>query len=77
MLDIAGPPARETLRPSQLARRQRIVRAALRALAGSEYDRVKISEVARESGVALGPFTAISRPRSTCSRPFSWSGRAP
>jgi TetR/AcrR family transcriptional regulator, cholesterol catabolism regulator len=54
VLDIAGPPAPETLRPSQLARRQRIVRAALRALAGSEYDRVKISEVARESGVALG-----------------------
>jgi AcrR family transcriptional regulator len=54
VLDIAGPPAPETLRPSQLARRQRIVRAALRALASSEYDRVKISEVARESGVALG-----------------------
>ena len=54
MLDIAGPPAPETLRPSQLARRQRIVRAALRALATSDYERVKISVVARESGVALG-----------------------
>jgi AcrR family transcriptional regulator len=44
----------ETLRRDQLARRQRIVRAALRALAGGEYDQVKISEVARDSGVALG-----------------------
>jgi AcrR family transcriptional regulator len=51
---IAGPPAPETLRGDQLARRQRIVRAALRALAGSDYDQVKISEVARDSGVALG-----------------------
>ncbi|MBV9444336.1 MAG: TetR/AcrR family transcriptional regulator [Streptosporangiaceae bacterium] len=56
MLQIAGPPAPETLRRDQFARRQRIVRAALRALAsaGSDYDQVKISEVARDSGVALG-----------------------
>lgn len=54
MLQIAGPPAPETLRRDQLARRQRIVRAALRALANSDYDQVKISEVARDSGVALG-----------------------
>jgi len=51
---IAGPPAPETLRADQLARRQRIVRAALKALAGSDYEQVKISEVAQESGVALG-----------------------
>jgi len=51
---VAGPPAPETLRPDQLARRQRIVRAALKALAGSDYEQVKISEVARDSGVALG-----------------------
>jgi TetR/AcrR family transcriptional regulator, cholesterol catabolism regulator len=51
---IAGPPAPETLRADQLARRQRIVRAALKALAGSDYEQVKISEVARDSGVALG-----------------------
>jgi AcrR family transcriptional regulator len=51
---IAGPPAPETLRADQLARRQRIVRAALKALAGSEYEQVKISDVARDSGVALG-----------------------
>jgi TetR/AcrR family transcriptional regulator, cholesterol catabolism regulator len=54
VLQIAGPPAPETLRRDQLARRQRIVRAALRALANSDYDQVKISEVARDSGVALG-----------------------
>jgi TetR/AcrR family transcriptional regulator, cholesterol catabolism regulator len=51
---IAGPPAPETLRSDQFARRQRIVRAALRALANSDYDQVKISEVARDAGVALG-----------------------
>ena len=54
MQQVAGPPAPETLRPDQLARRQRIVRAALKALAGSDYEQVKISEVARDSGVALG-----------------------
>lgn len=54
MLQIAGPPAPETLRRDQLERRQRIVRAALRALASGDYDQVKVSEVARDSGVALG-----------------------
>jgi AcrR family transcriptional regulator len=54
MLKIAGPPAPDTLTPNQFERRQRIVRAALRALINSDYERVKISEVARESGVALG-----------------------
>ena len=54
MQQIAGPPAPETLRSDQFARRQRIVRAALRALASSDYDQVKISEVARDAGVALG-----------------------
>ena len=54
MQQIAGPPAPETLRADQLARRQRIVRAALKALAASDYEQVKISEVARDSGVALG-----------------------
>jgi AcrR family transcriptional regulator len=54
VLQIDGPPAPETLRRDQLARRQRIVRTALRALANSDYDQVKISDVARDSGVALG-----------------------
>ncbi len=54
MQQIAGPPAPETLRSDQFARRQRIVRAGLRALASSDYDQVKISEVARDAGVALG-----------------------
>ena len=54
MLQIDGPPAPETLRKDQLARRQRIVRAGLKALAGSDYDQVKIFEIARDSGVALG-----------------------
>jgi TetR/AcrR family transcriptional regulator, cholesterol catabolism regulator len=54
LFQIDGPPAPETLRSDRFARRQRIVRAALKALAGGDYDQVKISEVARESGVALG-----------------------
>jgi TetR/AcrR family transcriptional regulator, cholesterol catabolism regulator len=54
LLQIDGPPAPETLRSDLLARRQRIVRAGLKALASSDYDQVKVSEVARESGVALG-----------------------
>ena|SRR5579862_3561294 len=53
-VQIDGPPAPETLRRDQLARRQRIVRAALRRLAQSDYERVKIADVARDSGVALG-----------------------
>jgi TetR/AcrR family transcriptional regulator, cholesterol catabolism regulator len=51
---IGGPPAPETLRNGQLARRQRIVRAGLRALANTDHDQVKITEVARDAGVALG-----------------------
>jgi AcrR family transcriptional regulator len=54
VLQVDGPPALETLRRDQLARRQRIVRAALRALANADYEQVKVSEVARDSGVALG-----------------------
>ena len=54
MLQIDGPPAPETLRRDQFQRRQRIIRSALRALAGSEYDQVRISAVAADSGVALG-----------------------
>jgi TetR/AcrR family transcriptional regulator, cholesterol catabolism regulator len=53
-LQIAGPPAPETLRRDQLARRQRIVVAALRALARGEYDDVKVTDIARDSNVALG-----------------------
>jgi AcrR family transcriptional regulator len=52
--EIAGPPAPETLRRDQFARRERIVRTALRALAGGDYEQIKISDVARDSGVALG-----------------------
>jgi AcrR family transcriptional regulator len=54
VLQIGGPPDVESLTADQRARRQRIVRVALRTLASSDYDRVKVSEVARESGVALG-----------------------
>jgi AcrR family transcriptional regulator len=54
VLQVTGPPAPETLRRDQFARRERIVRTALRALANSDYEQLKISEVARDSGVALG-----------------------
>jgi AcrR family transcriptional regulator len=53
-VEIAGPPAPETLRGDQLARRQRIVMAALRALARTGYDDVKITDVAKDANVALG-----------------------
>lgn len=51
--DVSGPVAPEALRRDQRERRERIVRTALRSLANSDYDRVKMSEVARDSGVAL------------------------
>lgn len=54
VLQITGPPAPETLHGNQAARRHRIIRTALRALADSDYEQVKISDVARDSGVALG-----------------------
>jgi AcrR family transcriptional regulator len=54
LLQVTGPPTPETLRPDQRERRERIVRAALKALLTSEYEQVKISDVARESHVALG-----------------------
>lgn len=54
MPEIAGPPEPETLRRDQFERRERIVRAALRALANGDYEQIKISDVARDSGVALG-----------------------
>jgi TetR/AcrR family transcriptional regulator, cholesterol catabolism regulator len=53
-MQLDGPPAPETLRRDQLERRQRIVRSALRALAKSEFDQVRISEVAADADVALG-----------------------
>ena len=54
MQQPGGPPAPETLANNQLERRQRIVRAGLRALASSDHDQVKITDVARDAGVALG-----------------------
>ena len=54
MLRAAGPPPPEELRRDLRERRERIVRAALKALAGSDHESVKISEVARDANVALG-----------------------
>jgi AcrR family transcriptional regulator len=53
-VNVAGPPAPESLRSDQADRRKRIVHTALRTLVNSEYERIKISDVARDSGVALG-----------------------
>ncbi|CAO5242445.1 TetR/AcrR family transcriptional regulator [Frankia sp. AgKG'84/4] len=53
-LQIAGPPAPETLNEDQLARRQRIIRVALQSLARSDYEDIKINDLARDSSVALG-----------------------
>jgi AcrR family transcriptional regulator len=54
VLQIAGPPPPETLRHDQRARRDRIVRAALRALVHDDYEHLKVSDIARDSDVALG-----------------------
>jgi AcrR family transcriptional regulator len=48
-----GLPAPESLRPSQRARRERIVKAALRRLISSDYDSIKVSDVAKDAKVAL------------------------
>jgi hypothetical protein len=55
VLQTDGPPAPETLRRDQLARRERIVRTALHALAGSDYNQVKVSDAARG-----GPYTSAA-----------------
>ena len=49
-----GPPAVELLGSGQRARRERIVRAGLHKLAADDYDKVKISDVAVDAGVAIG-----------------------
>jgi AcrR family transcriptional regulator len=46
-------PPLESLRPSQRARRDRIVRAALRRLISGEYESIKVSDVAKDAKVAL------------------------
>ncbi|GAA5037047.1 AcrR family transcriptional regulator [Thermocatellispora tengchongensis] len=51
---VSGPVDPALLRRDQRERRSRIVRAALRSLANSDYERVKVSDVARDAGVALG-----------------------
>ena len=49
-----GPPAVELLRSGQRARREGIVRAGLHKLASEDYDKIKISDVAADAGVAIG-----------------------
>jgi AcrR family transcriptional regulator len=50
----ARPPAPESLSPSQLARRQRIVRGALSLLESGDYDTIQMRDVAVAADVALG-----------------------
>ncbi|WP_062352339.1 TetR/AcrR family transcriptional regulator [Herbidospora yilanensis] len=52
--DVPDPAAPESLRKDQRERRARIVRTGLRALSGSDYDKIKVSDVARDAEVALG-----------------------
>nr|WP_062330728.1 TetR/AcrR family transcriptional regulator [Herbidospora sakaeratensis] len=52
--DVPGPAAPESLRKDQRERRARIVRTGLRGLSGSDYDKIKVSDVARDAEVALG-----------------------
>src|SRR5581483_3271310 len=49
-----GLPAPESLRGNQRARRDRIVKAALRRLLSSDYETIKVSDVAKDAKVALG-----------------------
>lgn len=51
---VGGPPAPETLIPSQRARRDRIVSAALRLLEHGEYEKIQMRDIAQEADVALG-----------------------
>lgn len=53
-VDETGPPAPETLIPSQRARRERIVTAALELLKSGEYDKIQMRDIAEEADVALG-----------------------
>lgn len=50
----SGPPLPETLIPSQRARRDRIIAAALRLLERGEYDKIQMRDIAEEADVALG-----------------------
>ncbi|WP_066361746.1 TetR/AcrR family transcriptional regulator [Herbidospora mongoliensis] len=52
--DVPGPAAPEPLRKDQRERRARIVRTALRSLSTGDYDKIKVSDVARDAEVALG-----------------------
>lgn len=49
-----APPAPETLIPSQLARRRRIVVNALRLLEESPYEKIQMRDVAESADVAIG-----------------------
>ena len=51
---VTGPPSPETLIPSQRARRDRIVAAALRLLERGEYEKIQMRDIAEEADVALG-----------------------
>ena len=48
-----GLPAPGALRPGQRARRDRIIKAALRRLISGDYESIKVADVARDAGVAL------------------------
>lgn len=50
----SGPPLPETLIPTQRARRDRIITAALNLLQDSDYDKVQMRDIAEAAGVALG-----------------------
>jgi AcrR family transcriptional regulator len=54
VIALTGPPTPESLQPNQRARRQRIINSALRRLVSSNYDTIKVSDVANDANVALG-----------------------
>jgi AcrR family transcriptional regulator len=50
----APPPSPESLTASQFARRERIVRVALKLLVHGDYEKIQMKDVAEGSDVALG-----------------------
>jgi hypothetical protein len=50
----APPPSPESLTASQFARRERIVRVALKLLVNGDYEKIQMKDVAEGSDVALG-----------------------
>src|SRR3954468_1409112 len=73
--DVSGETAAvRSIPASQLARRERILEAAMELAAEGGYDAVQMREVAERADVALGTLYRYFPSRSTCSSP-RWAAR--